>query len=121
MFLISGTSLPLVQLGTSSGPVTTGYAGACGNRAGETYFTSGFLAFYNSTPSAASLMSGSMVISLVTGNTWSEMSVNAVSASNNIAFGGGSIALAAALDRVRITTVNGTDTFDAGTINIQYE
>lgn len=118
---LSGTSLPLVQLGTSSGPVTTGYAGACGNRAGETYFTSGFLAFYNSTPSAASLMSGSMVISLVTGNTWSEMSVNAVSASNNIAFGGGSIALAAALDRVRITTVNGTDTFDAGTINIQYE
>ena len=118
---LSGTSLPLVQLGTSSGPVTTGYAGACGNRAGETYFTSGFLAFFNATPSAANLMSGSMVISLVTGNTWSEMSVNAASASNNLAFGGGSIALAAALDRVRITAVNGTDTFDAGTINIQYE
>ena len=25
------------------------------------------------------------------------------------------------LDRVRITTVNGTDTFDAGSINILYE
>jgi hypothetical protein len=29
--------------------------------------------------------------------------------------------LSSTLDRVRITTVNGTDTFDAGTINILYE
>jgi len=35
--------------------------------------------------------------------------------------GGGLIALAGVLDRVRITTVNGTDTFDAGSINILYE
>jgi hypothetical protein len=34
---------------------------------------------------------------------------------------GGAIALSGVLDRVRITTVNGTDTFDAGTINILYE
>jgi hypothetical protein len=31
------------------------------------------------------------------------------------------VALSGALDRVRITTVNGTDTFDAGSINILYE
>jgi predicted porin len=36
-------------------------------------------------------------------------------------FSGGSLALSGVLDRVRITTVNGTDTFDAGTINIFYE
>jgi hypothetical protein len=30
-------------------------------------------------------------------------------------------ALSAALDRVRLTTTNGTDTFDAGTVNITYE
>ncbi len=33
----------------------------------------------------------------------------------------GSITLGGTLDRVRITTVNGTDTFDAGSINILYE
>jgi hypothetical protein len=33
----------------------------------------------------------------------------------------GFIALGGTLDRVRITTVNGTDTFDAGSINILYE
>jgi hypothetical protein len=35
--------------------------------------------------------------------------------------GGTSPSLGGTLDRVRITTVNGTDTFDAGTINIIYE
>jgi hypothetical protein len=33
----------------------------------------------------------------------------------------GSATLSGTLDRVRITTVNGTDTFDAGSINILYE
>ena len=33
----------------------------------------------------------------------------------------GSKTLSGTLDRVRITTVGGTDTFDAGTINILYE
>ena len=40
---------------------------------------------------------------------------------NNGMNNAGTVTLAGALDRVRITTVNGTDTFDAGTINIQYE
>jgi hypothetical protein len=35
--------------------------------------------------------------------------------------GSGSVALSGALDLVRITTVNGTDTFDAGSINILLE
>jgi outer membrane biosynthesis protein TonB len=29
--------------------------------------------------------------------------------------------LAGSLDRIRITTSNGTDTFDAGSVNIMYE
>jgi hypothetical protein len=33
----------------------------------------------------------------------------------------GSKTLSATLDRIRITTANGTDTFDAGTINIMWE
>ena len=36
-------------------------------------------------------------------------------------FGAGSKTTSNTIDRVRITTVNGTDTFDAGTINILYE
>jgi hypothetical protein len=36
-------------------------------------------------------------------------------------YGAGVISLGGTLDRVRITAANGTDTFDAGTINIIYE
>jgi hypothetical protein len=35
--------------------------------------------------------------------------------------GGGSVTLSGTLDRIRLTTVNGTDTFDAGSVNIIYE
>jgi hypothetical protein len=38
-----------------------------------------------------------------------------------MAWTGGSITLSGALDRVSMTTVNGTDAFDAGSINILYE
>ncbi len=41
--------------------------------------------------------------------------------SANVASLGGSKTLSDTLTQVRITTVNGTDTFDAGTINILYE
>jgi hypothetical protein len=64
-----------------------------------------------------------MVIHNVTGNTW----VSTHSASFNdgtgtyISLGNGGLALGGVLDRVRITTVNGTDTFDAGSINILFE
>jgi hypothetical protein len=35
--------------------------------------------------------------------------------------GGGNKTLSDALTQLRITTVNGTDTFDAGSVNIMYE
>jgi hypothetical protein len=62
-----------------------------------------------------------MTITNITGNTWVN---NAVIARSDIAImgiGSGSVALSGALDRVRITTVNGTDTFDAGSVNIIME
>jgi hypothetical protein len=37
------------------------------------------------------------------------------------AYGGGGLTLGGTLDQVRITTVNGTDAFDAGTVNILFE
>lgn len=39
----------------------------------------------------------------------------------NLGFGSAIKTLSATLDRVRLTTVNGTDTFDAGTASIIYE
>jgi hypothetical protein len=60
-----------------------------------------------------------MTITRVSGTTW--VSSHALFSGASGSGGGTSPALSGTLDRIRITTVNGTDTFDAGTINIMYE
>ena len=71
---------------------------------------------------ASNTQQGMAVLSLLTNNTWVYLG-NVNNVGNDIlqSSGGSSPSLSGALDRVRITTVNGTDTFDAGSINILYE
>lgn len=118
----SGSSIYLIQLGTSGGLVTTGYVGSAGymNNAAASAVTqpTAGIGIYND--NAGRIIYGSVVITNITSNTW----VSAGSIGTNTTFYGGTagtIALSGTLDRVRITTVNGTDTFDAGSINIIYE
>ncbi len=117
----NGTSAPLMQLGTSAGVTTSGYLGG-GIESGtvRTAFTTGFGLV---STSAQNLLYGQMVITNINSNNW-VASHNLVLNQAGIYYqltGGGGVALASTLDRVRITTVNGTDTFDAGTINIMWE
>jgi len=60
-----------------------------------------------------------MILSTSGSNSWTEIVGNAVG--TNGGAGGGGITLGAALTAIRITTSNGTDAFDAGSINILYE
>lgn len=114
----NGTSLFLVQLGDSGGVETTGYASGAGSRSGETSSTAGFV--LNAAGVAAMTFSGSVQISTLGSNLWVTSGV--LSRSDGFANGfGGNKTLSDTLDRVRITTVNGTDAFDAGSINIIYE
>ena len=117
----NGTSSLRFQLGDSGGIETTGYNGG-GTRIGATSvnaatFTTGF-GFNNTT--AATLYSGNIILCNVTGNTWSASGVLGGSATELCNITGGSKTLSATLDRVSITR-SGTNTFDAGTINILYE
>jgi hypothetical protein len=119
---LSGTSSFLAQIGDSGGIEITGYNGG-GSRSGVSSiagatFTAGF-GFNNST--AACLFSGNIIFCNITGNTWSASGLLGGSATEFSNITSGSKTLSGTLDRVRITTVNGTDTFDAGTINILYE
>jgi hypothetical protein len=115
----SGTSPQQVQLGYSGGIETSGYAGVVGTRGGDTFYTSGFLVNRGNT--ASSTASGSLVLTLVSGNIWVGAGINAANAADAPSSFGGSKTLTGTLDRLRITTVNGTDTFDSGSINILYE
>jgi peptide methionine sulfoxide reductase MsrA len=69
---------------------------------------------------AASIMGGIAILTNVTSNVWA-MSANISRGDGVMTVAAGYISLSGTLDRVRITTVNGTDTFDAGSINILYE
>lgn len=115
----NGTSIFQVQLGSGSF-TTSGYSGTVSNGGSNTAFTNGFLLSLAS-PAAAETNSATMVISNITGNTWTEFSVFGSNSGSKGSYGCGALALGGVLDRVRITTVNGTDAFDAGTINIMYE
>lgn len=117
----SGTSAVLVQIGSGS-VTTTGYISTSNNlnqsnATGGTSSTAGFITQSND---ATFVRSGVLVLHLITGNSWVASHTMKLSTSQVI-LGGGDVALSGTLDRVRITTVNGTDTFDAGTINIIYE
>jgi hypothetical protein len=116
----SGTSQYQIQIGAGSVDSTSTYVGTNTSAAGtvtSVALTTGFLV---ATPSAATTESGNAILTNVSGNIWSFLSVLGRS-DGRADFTGGVKSLSGTLDRVRITTAGGTDTFDAGSINILYE
>lgn len=120
---LTGTGFACIRLGTSSGIIVSGYesaawAGGSGNsgRTATAYFV-----LDGGTVAATDVRTAVVTLCKVTGNTWvcggtcgrspqSNVVVTAVS---------GRIALASALTQVQVLTSIGS--FDAGTVNIQYE
>jgi hypothetical protein len=120
----NGSSPLQVQIGSGS-YTTSGYNGAVSYAASavstETR-TTGLPIMNSAGQFADAAVYGLFVAALQTGNTWvSSCTVAKTGATNLTCFGGGSLALGGTLDRIQVTTLNGTDTFDAGSINILYE
>jgi hypothetical protein len=116
----SGTSEWLIQLGDSGGFETTGYLGSGVRIAGGAItHSSSTVGFALPNNVAANSLAGAVNIHHMTGNTW--CATGSIGGTTNTALlTSGSKTTSAALDRIRLTTVNGTDTFDAGTLNISY-
>jgi len=118
----NGSSNLQIQLGDSGGIETNDYLGSISTLDAAVVsanYTNGFLVT-NGTGATNSLH-GAITISNISSNTFVANGIIAKSESAGTRTIAGSKALSATLDRVRITTVNGTDTFDAGSINILYE
>ena len=119
----NGTDGVILQLGDSGGFETTGYLGTGSaitgtNACGVSSFTSGFSAGTGVTDGAS--RSGCIFLLNVGGNTWlaSGAVTNGATANGVTA---GVKALSATLDRVKLTTTGGANSFDGGSINIAYE
>lgn len=123
---LSGTANLRLQLGTGGAPETSGYNGntsyisGFGPSVGVAATTSGFDG--TATGAAAYLYYGAITITNVTGNVWviNGIVVNNVTTAFSLFFSGQK-SLAGALNLLRLTTTNGTDTFDAGQINVIYQ
>jgi hypothetical protein len=121
----NGTSIIQAQIGSSGGVETTGYVGGYASNGVSGGLLSGIPLTYAGMP-AISAISGSLTFSLLDASTYTWVCAGTQGrlsggvAQEATTFGGGK-SLSATLDRVRITTVTGTNTFDAGSINIFYE
>ncbi len=122
---LSGSALLIARIGTGGVLETSGYSAVTtsvtttnNTTRGVTTSTYFQLQYSNSAPFT---QIGTLVLNKLNGNTWiangSFYNVGGVAGD----YVSGSKTLAGTLDRVSITTSNGTDTFDAGTINILYE
>ena len=98
------SDIALINGGTGQGAITTGFA------------ISSFSALTNT-------YRGHMVLTNLSNNIWISSSLTSyVGGTGAMSMqAGSSPALSGMLDRIRITTVTGTDAFDAGSINILYE
>jgi len=117
----SGTSAIQIQFGDAGGVENTGYDSQVFNyNSGSiTSSTTGFISSQNST--AAGAQKGLITITSMGSNIWISSGNILNSSSSPISVNAGIKTLSDTLTQVRITTVNGTDTFDAGSINIMYE
>lgn len=114
----NGTSPVRLQIGGGS-VETTGYTSTStvmGIANGTS--TGGFDRYQTA---AADITSGWYVLTLIGSNLWVCTAQYALSTASNPGWITGNKTTASTLDRVRLTTVGGTDTFDAGSVNILYE
>ena len=119
----SGTSPIIMQLGDSGGVENTGYVGFSKRFASASFVTPAQLttaSYVIALNAATTVTQGMSIVTNLSSNTWIINSAFGTSA-DDATYTTGTKTLSATLDRVRITTVNGTDTFDAGSINIMWE
>lgn len=117
---LSGSDSLLVQLGTSGGMETSSYVSSSGlivdgSDGAAASSTNGFVVLVASSGEA---VSGAMTIFNPTGNVWTE-SVSGTRGGPAIS-GGGTKTLSGTLTQVRVTR-SGSNTFDAGSVNLFYE
>jgi hypothetical protein len=119
----NGTSIPRIQIGDAGGVEDASYLGAINQGGGSTptsaAFSSGFA--FATAWSAAVVTHGAVTLTLIGSNVWAATVLHGTSSSAGVYYGAGSKTLSDTLTQVRITMANGTDAFDAGSINIMYE
>lgn len=113
---LSGTDSLLVQLGDSGGIETTGYVSRTANTVGGTETsTAGFISRSNA---ASNANNGAITLTRMDSNKW--VSTGTLEDSTNMVLSSGVKTLSGELTQIRLTR-DGSNTFDAGAVNITSE
>jgi hypothetical protein len=115
----NGTLDIIVQLGAGGSPIITGYSGQASSSSTAQYNSNGFSV--TAAIVAGSTVSGSVTLYNAGGNTWVESGILGNTTTNAANISSGVLALGGTLDRIRITTTTGVNTFDSGVITVLYE
>jgi hypothetical protein len=117
----SGSSGIFIQVGSGSTSIT-GYSSVASRTSTAATVTTSTIGAYIYHTGTSDFLSGSATILTTGSNNWSINYMFGGSSAGASYFGAASTpTLSGALDRVVISTYNGTDTFTAGSINILYE
>lgn len=118
----NGANNILVQLGTGGAPTSSGYAGysvfSYASGVVPVSSTAGIPVFNNA---ASYNHYGELVLTNISGNTWVASGQFVTAGTQGSTVSGGSIGLAGVLNYLRVVATNGTDAFDAGSINVFFE
>lgn len=118
----NGTTNILVQLGTGGTPTTSGYTGnsvfSWASGVVPVSSTAGIPIFNNA---ASYNHFGHLVLTNISGSTWLASGEFVTAGTQGSIISGGVVTLAGVLDYLRVVAANGTDTFDAGSINVFFE
>lgn len=119
----NGTSIVQAQIGTAGGVATGNYVSLAGpdGGGGANTLTTGWGLF--NTHAATNVMHGVMtfLLQVASTGTWVMTGAIGMAETADTCWLAGSKSLGGTLTTVRLTTVNGSDTFDAGNVNISYE
>lgn len=118
----NGLTNLLVQPGTGGAPTTSGYVGnavfSWASGVVPVSSTAGIPVFKNA---ASYNHYGEITLTNISGNTWLASGQFVTSGTQGCIVSGGVVTLAGPLDYLRVVSSNGTDAFDAGSINLFYE
>lgn len=116
----NGTSVVQMQVGSGS-VVSSGYNAAAAfvvNSAAtvSATYSTGFGTVF---AAASDARRGHILLTNLSSNLW--VASGAMISANGATTLGGDVILSGTLDRIRLTTINGTDTFDAGSVSLLIE
>jgi len=116
----NGSSPVIIRLGDAGGIETSGYiSNSWTANTNNIASTAGF--HLGGSGGGTWERSGIATISTISSNRWIFTYLGSAGSAGGAEVAGGSKSTSATLDRLQITTINGSDAFDAGSVNISWE